>query len=224
MKSTFIIALLFLITTSITAQVNYQNEQSGTYQTGSIDSPFLRVSKSSGNKIVGSIYLNEDWEQAIITVSTNNTIKSMARFNAYHSEIEILVDEKVNALLAVEGLEVLLNHRVFVSLRLTNTVKPIFAERLVDGMHSLYRVYDIKINKAPSDAKLLNLESDDRVDIYSELYLKNNDDKIQKVPTNKKELKNILSKEMIELASQQKLSLKKEDDLIELFKLANSTK
>lgn len=220
MKST-IILLAILVTNTLIAQINYKNDETGTYQTGSIDSPFLRVSKSTGNKIVGSIYLNEDWEQATIKVNTNTTVKSMARFNAYHSEIELLIDNKVSALLPAEGIAVVLNNRVFTPIKLPHKTKPIFAERLVYGHNSLYKVYDVKINKAPSDAKLLNLESNDMVSIISDHYFIVND-KIQKMPTNKKEFKTKLPVEVTELAKKEKLSIKKEQDIIKLFELTNT--
>ncbi|WP_405384584.1 hypothetical protein [Maribacter sp. LLG6340-A2] len=223
MKLNLLLVIFLLICNSLIAQINYQNEQSGTFQTGNIDSPFLRVSKSSGNKIVGSIYLNEEWEQATISDNAKKTYKSMARFNAYHSEIEILTDNKVKALVADENLEVSLNERLFTPINLPSKIKPIFAEKLVSGEYSLYKVYDIKINKAPSDAKLLNLESNDKVVIYSELYFMTKD-KIQKVPNSKKESKKLLPNKMIALANKEKLSIKKDQDVIEIFKLYNAVK
>lgn len=225
MRAIIPILLIIFSIESVKGQINYSEEESGVFQMGTIDSPFLRASQGSGNKIVGSIYLNENWEQAIIKdKNTSNTIKSLARFNAYHSEIEILKDEKINALLPSDELEVTLNNITFTPLKLENKSKPLFAAIIVDGKQSLYRVYNIKINKAPSDAKLLNLESTDNVVITYDLYLKNGDDKIIKVPSGKKDIKSILTDHMIDLAKKEKLSLKKENDLIELFKLTNSGK
>jgi hypothetical protein len=224
MKAFVIIFLIFLSFNQVFGQINYNDNEGGIYQTGNIDTPFLRVSQSSGNNIVGSIYINENWEQAVITDSVSNNVKLMARFNAYHGEIELLRDKTIGALLPVEGIRVLLNNKKFVPLQLQDKSKSIFVEIVVDGNQNLYRKYSIKINKAPSDAKLLNLESADKVVIVYDLYIKNHSGEVLELPLRKKEIEEILSKEMIDLAKREKLSLKKEKDVVELFKLSNAMK
>ena len=217
-----VISLVFLFSIQlIMGQVNYVNDDGGTYQTGTIDSPFLRVSQSSGNKIVGSIYLNDELEQAVITDGASNKTKLLARFNAYNSEIEILQQGNTKALLPVVGLKVSLHNKTFAPLKLQNNPKTIFAEVLVDGDHSLYKKYSIKINRAPSDAKLLNLESTDKAVVVSDLYEKNKEGEVTKIFLGRK-AKETLSKELLNLSKKNKLSLKKEKDLITLFKLANT--
>lgn len=205
----------------IMGQVNYVNDEGGAYQTGTIDSPFLRVSQSSDNKIVGSIYLNDELEQAVITDGASNKTKFLARFNAYSSEIEILQQGNTKALLPVVGLKVSLHNKTFAPLKLKDNPKTIFAEVLVDGDYSLYKKYSIKINRAPSDAKLLNLENTDKAVIVSNLYEKNKEGELTEIFLGRK-AKVTLSKELLNLSKKNKLSLKKEKDLITLFKLANT--
>ncbi|WP_291961436.1 hypothetical protein [Maribacter sp.] len=210
-----------LLTNLVFGQINYSSEDSGTFQTGNIDSPFLRVSTSTGNKIEGSIYLDENWNQAIITDSQSNKTTSMAKFNAYHSEIEILKDDQVSSLIPVDGLKVFLNNRQFTPISIQDKPKTIFAEILVDGKNELYKVYDIKINKAPSDAKLLSIESTDKVVITTTLYY-NKENEIIKYPASKRDIKENLSAETINVAKNKNLSLKKEEDIIKLFEYLNS--
>ncbi len=48
----YLIQFFLIISTNIIlGQINHVNNETGTFQTGSIDSPFLRVSNQSGNKI-----------------------------------------------------------------------------------------------------------------------------------------------------------------------------
>tara|TARA_R110000868_G_scaffold181341_3_gene422301 strand:+ start:227 stop:886 length:660 start_codon:yes stop_codon:yes gene_type:complete len=217
----YLILLLLIINTSlISGQINQVNNENGTFQTGNIDSPFLRVSNQSGNKIEGSIYLNDNWEQATIIDKQLNKTTSLAKFNAYHNEIEILKGNVTSSLIPVTGLTVHLNKKKFAPILIKEKNKNIFAEILVEGKNKLYKVYDIKINKAPSDAKLLNIESVDKVVIISALYFEKNKQAI-KFPTSKKEIKENLSTETLKTAKTEKLSLKKEEDIIKLFQSLN---
>jgi len=214
----FVLFIYLLTTNLILGQINHINDETGTFQTGNIDSPFLRVSEKSGNKIEGSIYLNDSWQQAVVTINSSQNSTILARFNAYHSEIETLNKGNVNALLPTPGIFVTLNNKKFTSVLLDKKTKTIFAEILVNKKNKLFKVYSIKINKAPSDAKLLNIESIDKVVIKSTLYYQKNE-RILKFPSSKKEIKEKLPAEMIRTAKRENLSLKKEEDILKLFQL-----
>ncbi|MDO6471219.1 hypothetical protein [Maribacter sp. 1_MG-2023] len=220
MKSVILI-VTFLFANLIFGQINHINDESGTFQIGNIDSPFLRVSNQSGNKIEGSIYLNDNWEQAIIIDEDLKKTTVLAKFNTYHSEIEIFKDNNSSSLLPVPGLNVTLNEKKFVPILLEGKKKNIFGEILVEGKNKLYKVYDVKINKAPSDARLLNIESTDRVVITSKLYYEKNGN-INDFPISKKDINETIDSQIIKSAKTERLSLKKEEDIIKLFKLANS--
>lgn len=214
----FVLFIYLLTTNLILGQINHINDETGTFQTGNIDSPFLRVSEKSGNKIEGNIYLNDSWQQAVVTNNSSQNSTVLARFNAYHSEIETLNNGTVNALLPTPGIFVTLNNKKFTSVLLDKKTKPIFAEILVNKKNKLFKAYSIKINKAPSDAKLLNIESIDKVVIKSTLYYQKNE-RILKFPSSKKEIKEKLPAEMIRTAKRENLSLKKEEDILKLFQL-----
>ncbi|MDC6404442.1 MULTISPECIES: hypothetical protein [Maribacter] len=218
----FLIHFLFTIV-STWSQPNLVNEEGGTFQTGNLDVPFLRVSEISGNKIVGSIYISEEWEQAtIIDLSNKKRIKILARFNVYHGEIEILKDKEISALYPTKGIKVQLNGKNLVPLHLGKRNKPIFAEILAQGKYNLYKVFDIKINKAPSDAKLLNIESVDKVEIVHQFYFNREEGQVAELPTNKRTMKSELPSSIMEILKKEKLSARKEEDLIKLFSILNS--
>ena len=220
----FIIVICLLSSApTIFSQVNYVNEEGNTLQTGNLDAPFLRASQTTGNKIVGSIYLNEEWEQAIITdLSNQKSTKLLARFNAYHSEIEVLREDITSALLPVDGIQVKLNGKTFVPIKLAGKNKSIFAEILYEGEKSLYKVFNIKINKAPSDAKLLNMESEDKVEITSNYYYNKDGSQVVELPTSKRSMKSELPSHYLKILKEEKLSPKNEKDLIQLFSILNS--
>ncbi|PIB29566.1 hypothetical protein BFP75_03450 [Maribacter sp. 4G9] len=220
----FVIAIFLLASGStIFSQVNYVNEEGNILQTGNLDAPFLRASQTTGNKIVGSIYLNVEWEQAIITnLSNKKSSKLLARFNAYHSEIEVLREDITSALLPVDGIQVKLNGKTFVPLKIAGKNKSIFAEILYEGEKSLYKVYNIKINKAPSDAKLLNMESEDKVEITFNYYYSKDGSQVVEIPTSRRSMKSELPSHYMEILKKEKLSPKNEEDLIQLFSILNS--
>lgn len=223
MYKKFLIVCLVMFSYNLYSQPNNVNEEGNVFQTGNLDAPFLRVSKTSGNNIEGSIYLEEEWKQATVTDLTNKkAIKLLARFNAYHSEIEILKEKDITALYPKDGISVNLNNRNFTPIKVKNKEKPIFAERLVKGAYNLFKVYDIKIIKAPSDAKLLNLESIDRVEITHDFYYGQQDGDVLEIPTNKRAIKSEMPDALLTIGKKEKLSFKKEEDLIKIFSMVNS--
>jgi hypothetical protein len=132
--------------------------------------------------------LDEAWSHAIVNQKNNYKAKVLSRFNAYHSEIEVLNGEDISALVPANGTKIVLNDKTFVSLQLPEKRKAIFVELLAEGNYGDYRVFGIKINKAPSDAKLLNLENADQVAIINTLYFNNWEGLIIPFPSRKKNI------------------------------------
>ncbi len=218
-----LIAYLFLTSQPCTSQVTYTEEEGNMFQIGTVDTPFIRASSTIGNDISGSIYLNEEWNQAtIFDYENTKKIKLLARFNAYHSEIEILKEKDIIALYPKESLSVLLNNRTFVPVQIKDKNKPIFAEIITKGKYELYRVFDVKINKAPSDSKLLSLGNDDTAIIVSNLYYKKDDLTISKFPSRKKDVLKQLSPDILDVAKKNNYSLKKEKDIIAFYTYLNN--
>jgi len=153
----------------------------------------LRASSGSKDKIEGSEFLKEEWEQAtVFDSSTKKKFTLLARFNAYTKEIEIIKEKNIIVLSPVEGISVSLNGKTFVPLKLNNSSKHIFAEQLVEGNVGLFKVYSAKIIKAPSDAALLGVDNKDRIQITDKLYYKKEGTALE-LPSKKKLLGAILS-------------------------------
>lgn len=199
------------------AQVGNTYEEGAELQTGTISNPFLRASTNSTGEVEGSEFLNEEWEQAtVIDLNINKKVRLLARFNAYTKEIELLKEKSIIALIPAKGVSVMLGGKTFVPAKLKNSTHPIFVEQLVAGPNGLYKYYDAKIVQAASDATLLNLENKDKIVITEKLYYGDTDG-IQKLPSKKKSMESILAPEIVKAAKKERLSFKKEADLIRIF-------
>lgn len=219
----YLIIALVLTASVGSAQVGTTVEKGATLQTGTTSNPFLRATTNSGHKIIGSEYLNEEWEQAtVIDVNINKKVTLLARFNAYTKEIELLKEKNAIALNPIDGVSVILNGKTFVPVKLEDAKKPIFAERLVDGRTNLFKVYDVKIIKAPSDATLLNIDNTDKLTITDKIYYQKDEGKVLEVPTKRNAFDTILDQQTEKFRKIKKLSFKKEADLIRIFEFLNT--
>lgn len=204
------------------AQPGNITDKDATLVTGTDSSPFLRASSKSLPKVKGSVYINEEWEQASVTnLTEKKVVKLLARFNAYSKEVEILKEEQFVALKPIAGISVKLNDKIFVPFKTSTTSKTIFAESLIEGELSLFRVFDIKIVKAVSDATLLNIENEDRVTMIDKLYFRDKTGKIIMLPRKRKEVLSIFDGDTQTFIKKEKLSLKKDEDLIRAINFYN---
>ena len=205
------------------AQPGNVTEKDATLATGTDSTPFLRASSKSMPKVKGTVYINEEWEQASVTTLTENkVVRLLARFNAYSKEIEILKEKDFVALKPVDGISVLLHGKTFVPFKTNTSSKTIFAESMIEGKLSLFRVFDIKIVKAVSDATLLNVENEDRVTMIDKLYIRDTSGKITMLPRKRKEVLSIFDGDTQAFIKKEKLSLKKDVDLIRAINFYNT--
>lgn len=215
--------LLFLLSFQLIAQPGNITKENATLETGTGSTPFIRATSKSLPEIKGTVYLNEEWEQASVTVlKEKKIVKLLARFNAYTQEIEILKEKDFVALQPVHGISVKLNGTTFVPFKAADSDKTVFAASLVDGKLSLFKVFDTKLIKAPSDASLLNIENQDRLKIVDKLYFRDKTGNIQVLPKNKKLVLAHFNKPTQEFIKKEKLSLKDENDLIKIFRFHNA--
>ena len=205
-------------------QISYTTEEGASYQfDNNISGHVIRVSDNYGNDVEGSEFLNEEWEQA--TVFDRNTKKKfrlLARFNAYTKEVEILKEKDIISLSPVDGISVELDGKVFSPFKLKENSKFIFAEELVKSKMSLFRVYDVKIIKAASDANLLGIDNKDRLTIIDNLYIEDESGLAIELPTKKKAIENLFDQNTLKYLKKEKLSVKKEEDLVKIIKFQNT--
>lgn len=216
--------LVLVLSTQITIaqQSGDINKENATLSIGTEQAPFIRATSKSLPEVEGSVYLNEEWTQArVTTLSKQKIVTLLARFNAYTQEVEILKENDFVSLEPVAGISVDLEGKKFIPIKITPSAKTSFVESLVQGKLSLYRVYDVKIIKAASDASLLNIENKDRVVIKDKLYFRNAGGAINMLPKKSKNLLALLDKPTQAFIKKEKLSLKKDADLIRAFQFYN---
>ncbi len=218
----FILFMFFVLEFGFAQQPVNVNKENATFEIGSDNAPFLRATSKSLPKVEGSTYLDKEWQQASITdIGTKKVVKLLARFNAYSKEIEILKEKDFVALKPVAGLSVELNDKTFIPVRTKDDTKAFFAEAIVQGKFSLFRVFDVRIVKAVSDATLLNVENNDRVTIIDKLYYSNDTETIGELPKKKKMVLALFDNETQSFISKEKLSVKKNEELIRAIQQYN---
>lgn len=220
-----IINLVFLLVTYYgLSQVSYTTEKGASYQfDNNISGHVIRVSDNYGNDVEGSEFLNEEWQQAtVLDRNTKKKFRLLARFNAYTKEVEILKEKDIISLSPVDGVSVELEGKTFSPLKIKESSKYIFAEELLRGKMSLFRVYDVKILKAASDSNLLGIDNKDRLTIIDDLYFRDENGNVMELPTKKKAIESLFDQATIKWLKKEKLSVKKDEDLVEIIKFYNT--
>jgi hypothetical protein len=205
-------------------QISYTTEEGAAYQfDNNISGHVIRVSGNHGNDVEGSEFLNEEWQQAtVVDMNTKKKFKLLARFNAYTKEVEILKEKDIISLTPVDGISVELEGKNFVPFKPVDNPKPIFAEELVNGKLSLFRVYGTKVIKAASDSNLLGIDNKDRLTITDNLFIKMEDGTVSELSSKKKTIEKLFDERTLKFAKKEKLSVKKDEDLIDIIKFYNT--
>ncbi|MEM7487339.1 MAG: hypothetical protein AAF348_19190 [Bacteroidota bacterium] len=223
-KTRTIVVLSFASTFCHSQAASYTYEEDATYQYEQSSSGMvLRVSANSIEGTEGSPYLQEDWTPTVIyDHNKKKKVNLVARFNAYTKEIEIAKEEKIIALKPVTNIEVKIGDKIFVPFKAPNTVKTVFAEQLTKGKINLIKYYSAKIIKAATDAALLGIENKDKIKVTSNLYYKKEGEVFNPLPKSKNEIAQLIDNDTKSFTKKNKLSYKKEGDLIEIFRQYNS--
>ena len=221
-----LLSLLLINTQLVYGQIVNSSDNSPSYQlTNNSDLAFLsiRIVSSGDDAPEGTLYLNESFMPATILFhNTKQKVLLPARYNASFNEIEIKRDGNIVAITPIAGMEVLLDNKSFVNVENPKNRKSVFVQKLAGGNYKLYDFFEIKINKAPSDATLLNIDLKDEIKIKSSFYFQIKDGSIIQLPRNKKDLKNKFDQSALDFLKKQKLNLKNKEDAIEFFQYLNS--
>ena len=84
-------------------------------------------------------------------------------------------------------------------------------------------MFNVKVNKAASDASLLGVDSEDKLIIIDKLYWQSQKGEVNQLPNKKKELEKMFGGATLKYIKKEKLSLKKVEDLIRVFDFQNTT-
>ncbi|MFD2588418.1 hypothetical protein ACFSQJ_15890 [Croceitalea marina] len=205
--------IVFSISNILICQVVNNQDNSPSYQLSSYsDMAFMSVRIVSGPDKApdGSTYLNQEFlPGTILFHETKQKMLIPVRYNAATKEIEAKKEGSIVAIGKVNNLEIIFDNKSFVSVKNPKNGKTIFVQRVVNGNYRLYDFFEIKLNKAPSDSALLNVELEDELKIKSDLYFQNENGTIKPLPKRKKDLVNTFNSNALTF-------LKKPSNLIEL--------
>ncbi|GMN11249.1 hypothetical protein MTsPCn9_20460 [Croceitalea sp. MTPC9] len=221
------LTLLVLCFTNICfSQIVNSTDNSPSYQLNNYsDMAFMSIRIVSGPEeaLNGSSYLNEDFlPGTVLFHETKQKMLIPVRYNAATKEIEAKRDGNIVAIGPINNLEVIFDSKSFVSIKNPKNGKLIFVQRLTNGNYILYDFFEIKINKAPSDSALLNLEQKDELKIKSDLYFQIENGTIKSLPKRKKDLVNTFNSNALAFLKKQNLNLKKKEDAEKFFNFLNN--
>ena len=225
LSKTFLV-ILASSTSMALAQVVNNVDNSPSYElVNNSDMAFmsLRIVTAGDDGPDGSYYVNKNFlPGTILFHNSKQKIVSPVRFNAAVNEIEIQRNGKVMALTPRDGMEVISENRSYSCVKSPTNGKYIFVESLVAGKYNLYDFFEIKVNKAPSDATLLNLEQKDEIEIKSNLYFQIKEGPILSLPKRKKDINELFDQTDLDILKKKKFNSKKIEDAISFFEYLNS--
>lgn len=183
----------------------------------------LRITFDSSTKIEGSEYLDEKWRLGEITTLENKKIVLKSRFNAYTQELEVLQNNKPLALSHSIVENVKLNGKKFKPIRDENA-NIIFAEELVEGPVSVFKKYTAYIKESNFKPGIQTIKPNDKIVIKkSLLYTLADTEDFLIFNKKKKDILAIINKDSktLDFIKKNKLSYKKETDIIKIFNFYN---
>lgn len=212
---------LLSATLTVNGQTNNSDSEQPYYQLTPQSQLFMIRVVSPQDNAIGSTYLNESFSPGVIVIkNTGQKISFPMRYNALSNEIEIERKNRVEAIKPVGESEVLLNNKTFVAVKHPATNNLIYVEKLVGVKAKLYDFFEVKLNKAINDS-MLGVDDKDEYVIKEQLFYQLPDTSIKELPNKKKDLVKLFKDEQ-KFISENKLNLKKKEDLILLFQHLNT--
>ncbi len=176
----------------------------------------------------GSPYLNDDWEPGYIIMKTGDTLKSvMLRYNVYKDEMHFKADDKIYSIGIPEKISILLlgEHPFFyLSYKDEETIKKGFFEVLSIGKSCLLQ-HHYPIIMPANYNPVLNSGNKNKQLLLKKKYFLKKGDLIVEIDKNGKEFISAFGdkgNEIKKYVKNNKLSFKKEADLVLITNFANS--
>ncbi len=187
-------------------------------------------------KVIGETYLDTSWRRSVVLLYENNALLEgyFIRYDIKADELDIKTSDKIKVL---EGKKVKSfswldsmagDPKYFVNAKdfKTNGV-PLsgFFEVLVDGQMPLFKKTSISIKKADYNVQLSIGNRDDKILKKRSFYLAN-ETQVVELPGSKKRFLSLFkdrARRIEEYIDSNSLSIKREEDLIEIFKQLNSS-
>jgi hypothetical protein len=190
----------------------------------------LNANQLSNKQYQGNPYLNEEFVEGKITVDNELNYKKQLRYNAYSDIFELRGDDnQINALLRSTNVTVLIDNSLFAlnDYLLNNAIKEGYFEKLNrNGKTILLKQYSKKFIDVVKAKSSYQSDSPAKFVLDKSYFIKKNEvSPAIKIILKKKNILSVLNdKEILikEYISKNKLNLKNEQDVVQLFDYYNS--
>ena len=232
----FLVLTSFLVshlTTSAQATVKSQHNFESTSQIMDIIENKLLERKEvvyDMREVIGSPYLTEEFVKGTLFLNEKNYGDYLFRYNIFRDEVEFKKDTyaPVESVKKIEGILVELEDDTKISVHTltidTNTYERKFFVEIVEGNYQLNKLVRAKFTAPKKAETTLSADVKAKFTKIEEFYVIN-EDKVEKLVQKKKELKKQFPDEgekMMAFVNEEKINLKKEDDLKKLFQYMNN--
>lgn len=175
----------------------------------------------------GSPFLSDVWTQGIIFLQNDKSLEATMLYDIYSQQMLVKKDEEILALTQPYSIKkVVLGKQTFIwqTYETGNKVEESYFELLVDGEFQLFKKYNCNIVRADRQVSAYEGKPKDRFRISTEYYLKVDPQKAIVFPNARDNFFALFPSQkdtLIQYCRQNKLKLKKEEDLIKIFSYLN---
>lgn len=176
---------------------------------------------TNGNNYDGSPYLHTSFVTSIIKNKTN-TYQVPTRFNTYNNTFELKLADQISTLKKEEYQEVNFENHTYIAYQYNN--EPTYFEILSSGSHTLMALRKTNFTESKEATTTYGTNKPARFSPSTTyFYFKENSKNIIELKLKKKEVLKVFNNKnnMDQFIKENKLNLKKENDLIRLFSFSN---
>lgn len=181
------------------------------------------------NSIDGTPYLNESLIKGYVKLNLGDSTFAFLRYNVYADEMEYLQDKNLQVIENVSQLDyVYVDGRVFCykTYKFRNSFRQGYLERLAVGDYTLYLKYDVDFERRKEARSSYEKPTPDRfIEKTPVWYCSIKDGPIKNFDTDNSSLEEIFRDDYPEIKKyikSNKLKLRKQEDMIQLFEYYNS--
>ena len=185
----------------------------------------IKLVFSNKDNIIGSEYLNNEYQEATVITINNEIISLNAKLNTYSQEFEVLINDQVMALNYSSVKKIQYMGMIFKPIFIESNVL-IYGEELCKGKICLIKNYKARLLKGKIVPGIQTIEPKDEI-IIEEIYYANKkgepSGEFIKLKFKKKNILEIINndKKTLDHIKNKKLSYKNEEDIVKILNFYN---
>lgn len=176
----------------------------------------------------GSPFLSDEWAKGIIFLQNDKSLEATILYDIYSQQMLVKKGEEILTLAQPHSIKkIVLGKQIFIwqAYKTGDKIEESYFELLVDGKFQLFKKYNCNIVRADRQISAYEGKPKDRFRVSKEYYLKVEKEKAIVFPSDRDDFFALFPSQkdtLIEYCRQNKLKLKKEEDLIKIFFYLNS--